>query len=200
MSTSVRGVQNSTDAEAKLAELIDIKADSIEDVALGDIFIAGIPFGKLLENAIENSKEAKEKAEQIEETTQTDDESSDEEATTLHRPQTRLERVLSDGVDCGERITKSVERSISIAGNFKEWAEKAPAGYVIRGGLRKLLSTAAGESLAWKQVHRAGEKLHELTDGAIEWRKTENNGWILVLRDESYLDRLSNVVSDKRGG
>lgn len=68
---------------------------------------------------------------------------------------------------------------------------------VEREGLKTLLSTVEGETLAWKQVHRACHKLEELTNGEIEFKKTAEYGWILVMRDTEYLTR---VVSAGNGG
>lgn len=65
--------------------------------------------------------------------------------------------------------------------------------------LKLLLEAVGGESLYWKQVHRAGKKVEELTNGAIEFIKTPKNGWVLHLREEND-DFLTRVVSRQEAG
>ncbi|WP_233554044.1 hypothetical protein [Halococcus sp. IIIV-5B] len=82
-------------------------------------------------------------------------------------------------------VTASVERAVSIFDHFEEWSSKAPKGRVITGNLRNLLTTATGESLAWKQVYRACRKLEEWSKGRIAFEKTRRHGWILVEQSSS---------------
>jgi hypothetical protein len=205
---------NPIDSAEQLSELIDIDADSIDEVALEDIWIAGIPLGKLLSKALQHSKEAKETSEDVQETTEsheqaikhlhatTDDGSSDDsvrsadEEPTRYRHETPLERLLDDPQRSGIRITESVSRALSIAGHYKQWSNNRSAGHVIIDGLKDLLSTAMGEPLAWKQVHRACHKLDELTNGKIQFTEHHRHGRILVLEDTSWLSR---VVSEQTG-
>ena len=76
--------------------------------------------------------------------------------------------------------TPSVDRAVAIYQHFREWSSKAKAGRVIRDNLKKLLNTATGESLAWKQVYRACEKLEEYSKGNIEFIQHDRHGWMLV--------------------
>lgn len=120
----------------------------------------------------------------------------DTDETTPQRRETPLERLLADPQNSGIRVTESVNRALSVAGHFKQWANNRQAGRVIIENIKTLLSTAVGEQLSWKQVHRACHKLEELTNGAIEFRNTDRHGRILVMEDPSW---LSNVVSVPRG-
>ena len=76
--------------------------------------------------------------------------------------------------------TPSVDRAVAIYEHFRKWSSKAKAGRVIQENLRKLLNTATGESLAWKQVYRACQKLEEYSKGSIEFIQHDRHGWILV--------------------
>jgi hypothetical protein len=96
MSTDESRDNNPIDSEEQIAELIEIDADSIEDVALEDIWIAEIPLGKLLSKALQNSTEAKERTESHEQaikhlnatTTGSSDASSPNEENTSKSPHT----------------------------------------------------------------------------------------------------------------
>jgi len=98
-------------------------------------------------------------------------------------PIERLARI-EDSPDASSTImadvTPSVERAVVLFDQFRSWSEKAPAGRVIRSGLKRLLSTATDEQLAWKQVYRACRKLEEWSKGAIQFKEHDRHGWILV--------------------
>jgi hypothetical protein len=81
--------------------------------------------------------------------------------------------------------TPSVDRAVAIFQHFGEWSKKAPSGRVIKSNLKNLITTATGESLAWKQVYRACRKLEEWTKGLIEFIQHDRHGWILVQEQPS---------------
>lgn len=129
--------------------------------------------------------------EELEEESSDSNPTSEQEETT---PETPLERVKEDPDSSGVRITASVQRALSIAGHFREWSEKVQAGRVIKGGLKKLVSTAMDEKLSWKQIYRAARKLEELSNGALAFKKNSRHGWMIVLEKP---DLLSRVVSGR---
>ena len=77
-------------------------------------------------------------------------------------------------------MTASVERAKAIFTHFRQWASKTPTGYVVKDNLKRLLETATGESLAWKQVYRACRTLEKFTKGAIRFEKHQRHGWMLI--------------------
>jgi hypothetical protein len=81
--------------------------------------------------------------------------------------------------------TPSVDRAVAIFQHFGEWSKKAPSGRVIKSNLKNLITTATGESLAWKQVYRACRKLEEWSKGAIQFIQHDRHGWILVQEQPS---------------
>ena len=81
--------------------------------------------------------------------------------------------------------TPSVDRAVAIFEHFGEWSKKAPSGRVIKSNLRNLITTATGESLAWKQVYRACRKLEEWSKGVIQFIQHDRHGWILVQEQPS---------------
>ena len=85
----------------------------------------------------------------------------------------------------GVQVGPSVTRAAAIMSHWDQWSSKAPKGRVITGNLRNLLTTATGESLAWKQVYRACRKLEEWSKGRITFQKTRRHGWILVEQSSS---------------
>jgi hypothetical protein len=119
---------------------------------------------------------------------------------TVHRPETDLERLLDDPDRSGIRITESVSRALTIAGQFERWADTVSAGRVITEDLKTLVNTALDESLSWKQIHRACHKLEELTNGYIEFRTDQRHGRVLVMEQTDWLSSLSRVVSEGRAG
>ncbi len=84
-------------------------------------------------------------------------------------------------------VTASVNRATSIFEHFDQWAEKAPAGRVIKSNLKTLLETATGEALAWRQVYRACRKLEEWSKGTIEFVRHDRHGWMLIQEQPSSL-------------
>jgi len=106
-----------------------------------------------------------------------DENSSDESERML--PIERLAQFGKDHVAVAN-ITASVERAKAIFQHFQQWSSKTPSGYVVKGNLKSLLETATGESLYWKQIHRACEKLEQWSKGMISFEKTRRHGWILV--------------------
>jgi hypothetical protein len=119
---------------------------------------------------------------------------------TIYRPETDLERLLDNPARSGIRITESVSRALTIAGQFERWADTVSAGRVITEDLKTLVNTALDDTLSWKQVHRACHKLEELTNGHIEFRKDQRHGRVLVMEETGWLSSLSRVVSEGQAG
>lgn len=114
-----------------------------------------------------------------------------------HDTLTPIERVLDDPKSSGIRLTKSVDRALTILTHFPDWASKTVDGRVIAPSdtsLLKMMNTARVENLCWKQVHRACEKLEELSDGMVEWVNDQDAGRCLKIKDENQ-ELLTNVVS-----
>jgi Skp family chaperone for outer membrane proteins len=106
----------------------------------------------------------------------------DTDETTMQRTDmTPIERVSEMNVeDTGIDVTPSIERAVSIFDHWREWSNKTPKGRVLKSGLKNLLRTATGESLAWRQVYRAAEALEELSKGRIEFIDHRKHGKMLV--------------------
>ena len=94
--------------------------------------------------------------------------------------------------DTGIEMTPSIERAVTIFDHWHEWSEKTPKGRVLKDGLKTLLRTATGESLAWRQVYRAAEALEELSKGRIEFTDHKRHGKMLI---ESQPARSGNCQS-----
>jgi uncharacterized membrane protein YccC len=120
--------------------------------------------------------------------------------TPLYRPETPIERLFDDPDTSGIRITESVSRALTVAGHFDQWSQRVQGKQVITQNIRTMVNTALGESLSWKQVHRACHKLEELTNGIIEFRNSDRHGRMLVLEKTSWLSELSRVVSEGNRG
>jgi hypothetical protein len=201
MNTNASGTDNPIDG-AQIAELLEVKADSLEEVTLGDIWIAGIPLGKLLGNALENTKENRK---HIEAASSSDDGpgSSNGETTTQNDDSdetTPIEKLAAADDDetpfLGGTPGPSVTRALSIYEHFRQWAgSKCMAGWTITENLRKLLSTATGESLAWKQVYRACRKLEEWSQGEIQFKQTDRHGWMLVTENKRIVQRRASSAN-----
>ena len=153
---------------------------------------------ELEEYRAENEHDKATIRQQVTEVEQTDgtatDESDDSNAQSDSMG-TPMEQVLRAG-DAGVlgHVTASVERAITMAEHFSQWAGKAPNGLVIKDNLKTLLETATGERFAWNQVYRAAEALEDGTNGAIEFKKHRRFGWILV-GDPQVVTNLSQASS-----
>ena len=132
---------------------------------------------------------------EVEQTDSSADAGSDESDAQSDSMGTPMEQVLRAG-DAGVlgHVTASVERAITMAEHFSQWAGKAPNGLVIKDNLKTLLETATGERFAWNQVYRAAEALEDATNGAIEFTKHRRFGWILVA-DPQVVEKLSRASS-----
>lgn len=80
----------------------------------------------------------------------------------------------------GVQVGPSVTRAAAIMSNWETWSKQAPKGRTIRDGLKQLIETATGESLAWKQVYRACRKVEQLTKGKIVLARTKRHGNVLL--------------------
>ena len=132
---------------------------------------------------------------EVEQTDSSADAGSDDSDAKSDSMGTPMEQVLRAG-DAGVlgHVTTSVERAITMAEHFSQWAGKAPNGLVIKDNLKTLLETATGERFAWNQVYRAAEALEDATNGAIEFTKHRRFGWILV-GDPQVVTKLSRASS-----
>ena len=132
---------------------------------------------------------------EVEQTDSSADAESDDSDAKSDSMGTPMEQVLRAG-DAGVlgHVTASVERAITMAEHFGQWAGKAPNGLVIKDNLKTLLETATDERFAWNQVYRAAEALEDATNGAIEFTKHRRFGWILV-GDPQVVRKLSQASS-----
>lgn len=169
----------------KLSDRIQEKTDRIDNLE------------SELENQSQNISGAFSKLSAIDDRIE-DASSEDEEEPeyVIQSQDTPLERLLDDPESSGIRPTESVDRAMTIAGHFKEWGKKSRGGRVIKDRLKSYLNTAKEEELSWKQVHRAGHKLEELTDGKIQFKNHSRHGWMLVEKDPDY---MTNVVRAAKG-
>lgn len=115
-------------------------------------------------------------------------ESEDEETGRDLLPMERLIQLGESAVTAN--VTASVRRAKAIFTHFQSWASKAPSGYIVKDNLKRLLETATGESLAWKQVYRACRTLEKFTKGRIRFKKTRRHGWMVVAES---LERMSSA-------
>lgn len=164
----------------KMGTEVEVQSDS-ENPGLEDIWLAGQPLGKIVESNRKTAKSAEKQARtagsSASEPTGNDGETGSEDDET-----TTLDRIADDDTEnpAGVQIGPSVERAAAVMKNWENWSKKAPKGRNIRDGLKTLLETATGESLAWRQVYRACKKVEQLTKGKIVFTKTEKHGWMLL--------------------
>jgi hypothetical protein len=177
-------------------ELIEVRTDD-EDPTLEDVWIAGLPFGNIIdaiETKVSGLSEVEERIDDLEARASSqpaESAESDEQDGSI----TPMERVLRAG-EAGVlgHVTASVKRAKAIAEHFGQWAKKGSKNeLVVRENLRTLLRTATGEDLAWKQVYRAGHALAKLSKGAIAFKKTRKYGWILVAQPDDH--RLRSLLA-----
>jgi hypothetical protein len=156
----------------------EVEVRSTEDnPALTDVWLAGIPMGKLLDKALRNSRESG---------SSPSESTNDGEETQSRDDTTTLERIADDDTEnpAGIQIGPSIDRAAAVMENWQNWSKKAPKGRNIRDGLKTLLETATGETLAWRQVYRAGKKVEQLTKGKIVFLKHKKHGWMLLQPNE----------------
>jgi len=167
--------RNSTAAEP------DTQRDSNRTVStLTDIEIGDVPVGVLLSKALENAKDAQEGVASLKESEPTQDDRHQE-----REPQSPIQAYSLMEQQGALDVGKSVERAVEIYRHFRQWGQKAPAGTVIRDGLRNLLSAAVGERLSWKQVYRSCRALERESGGTIEFTKKDRQGWVLIAQDDA---------------
>jgi predicted nucleic acid-binding Zn-ribbon protein len=112
---------------------------------------------------------------------------------------TELERMELLGVEevlDANQGGKTAERALTIANHLEEWGQKTPKGLVIRcsdHNLRHLLGAERNETLAWKQVHRACQKVVAGAEGAVAFLDTDRHGRVLCLHEDTGLyERIAN--------
>jgi hypothetical protein len=164
----------------ELTEFIDIQSDD-DNPAVEDIWIAGQPFGKIINSNRETAKSAEEQA-RAARSSDAEPTGNDAENGSGDNEITTLERIADDDQDnpAGVRVTPSVTRAASVMKHWFDWSKKARKGRNIKGGLKKLIETATGESLAWRQVYRACKRVESLTKGKIVFFKHDRHGWMLL--------------------
>jgi hypothetical protein len=178
--------------DEELDNLIDIRSDS-ETPAVEDIWIAGQPFGKIVNGNRETAKSAEKQARVAgssnSESTGNDGENGSDDGLL---PIERLLRGEDEDWYAG-MATESVDRAKELFRHFEDWSSKTPKGRVIKtsGGkrgtfsLKDLLNAVLDEpTISWKQVYRACEKLDEWTKGAIEFIDHGRHGKILVMNGD----------------
>lgn len=172
--------------------LVEVRTDAEDEdeqnhsPTLEDVWIAGQPLGKIINNI-------QAKVNQDRESAQTD------ESAPRADSMTPMEQVIHAGEEgVVFDVTASVRRAKAIATHFRQWATKTPNGLVIKDGLKTLVETATGEHLFWKQIERAGHALEKLTKGAIQFTKTRRHGWTLVAQP-AFVTQLGRASSANGG-
>lgn len=103
------------------------------------------------------------------------------ETTIQDADMTPIERLSKmEAEDTGIDVTPSIERAVTIFDHWDEWSDKTPKGRVLKNDLKKLLRTATGEKLAWRQAYRAAEALEELSKGQIQFINHSRHGKMLI--------------------
>lgn len=166
--------------DEELGTLIDVRSES-ENPGVEDIWIAGQPFGKIIEGNRKLANSAQKDANEAGSSTD-DPKGKTAESGSQNDETTTLERIADEDKEnpAGVQIGPSVNRAATIMKNWWNWAKKAPKGRNIRDGLKTLIETATGESLAWRQVYRACKKVEQLTKGKIVFIKKKKHGWMLL--------------------
>lgn len=144
-------------------------------------------FGNYREAVSKKFDSVKNEIQQVRESESSDHNPKGEnDETTTQNGETTLERIADDNQDdpAGVQIGPSVDRAAAVMRNWEHWSNKAPKGRNIREGLKTLLETATGETLAWRQVYRACKKIEQLTKGKIVFTKTNKHGWMLLQPNE----------------
>lgn len=165
--------------DEELGNLIDVRSDS-ENPGVEDIWIAGQPFGKIIEGNRKLANSAQKDARAAGSSDSEPTGNGGENGST--NDETTLERIADDEQDnpAGVQIGPSVDRAAQIMKHWFDWSDKGRDNRNIRSGLRKLLETATGEQLVWRQVYRACRKVEELTKGKIVFFKDDRHGWMLL--------------------
>jgi myosin heavy subunit len=142
-----------------------------------------------------------EQVEEIEKTKSSDANPTPEASESANRkPLTPIERLSrGDRADIAEQVTPSVKRALTLFENLPKWGTSTPKGITLRPAdkPKDLLEAATGESLAWQQYYRAAEALESLSKGAVTFFDHQKHGKMLVLHDDSDVQRrLSETTAD----
>lgn len=89
----------------------------------------------------------------------------------------------------------TTKRAVEIYKNFQEWSQKTMKGLVLgtqTDNLRKLLEAKLDEKLHPQQVHRAMEKLGELSN-KIKYRDNNRKGKLLILENPQNKKHATNT-------
>ncbi len=113
-----------------------------------------------------------------------------EEETGSQSSQTPLERICALPEHIAEReLTANQERARFIATDVRDYAEKAPAGFVIDSRtVKKVIAAAEGKRPHTQTVARVMEFLADLGQGGVELIK--RRGKKLIAMDPEIADRL----------
>lgn len=152
-----------------------------KNVGLEEVWVDGQPVGKIIESNRKTAKEAEKMAQEAGSSTD-DPKGKTAESGSQNDETTTLERIADEDEEnpAGVQIGPSVNRAATIMKNWRNWSKKAPKGRNIRDGLKTLLETATGETLAWRQVYRACKKVEQLTKGKLVFIKKKKHGWMLL--------------------
>jgi uncharacterized coiled-coil protein SlyX len=145
----------------------------------------------------QRTTEAEESLESLEATESADANPSPDADRTPLTPIERLHKGNRD--DVAQHVTPSVERAVTLFENLPKWGTSTPKGDTLKPAdkPKDLLEAATGESLAWQQYYRAAEALESLSKGAVTFFDHKRYGKMLVLHDDSDVQRrLSETTAD----
>lgn len=176
--------------DEEFGTLIDVRSDS-ENPGVEDIWIAGQPFGKIIEGnrKLANSAQKDARAAGSSDSEPTDNGGENGSGDGLLPIQRLLRGENRDDWYVG-KATESVERAKELFRHFEDWSSKTPKGRVVKtsGGkrgtstLKNLLNAVLdGPEISWKQVYRCCRKLEEWTKGTIQFKDHGRHGKILVM-------------------
>ena len=189
---------------AALQEIIDIKADSLDDADIDDIWIAGFPLGKLVDSANTRSRRNNAKIEEIESNGAEDGGSSDAEGgvndgeTSGQRRKSGIEQVcgLPDEM-ARKQLTKNIQRARYIALRIKSFGQRGAYDgiYLKSDQIRRILDDY-DDSGHTETVSRVMSVLEEFADGESVSSKILD-GTKHILFDSDLAERLSQIVPEE---
>lgn len=176
----------------RIGGVVEVRGSDPDSAALEDVWIAGQPLGKIIESNRKTADEANKKASASGSSvdnpqgSDTEDGSNQDDILPIERL-SKLQEASEGDTDhpALKGNSASLKRAITIFDHFGEWSKKTPKGHVIKSNLKSLLNTATGESLAWRQVYRAAEKLAEWSKESITFKQHRKHGWMLIREQSS---------------
>lgn len=181
-------------------ELIEVKSEG-DTSGLMDIWIAGIPLGSILQKTTENVDSAQTRIDELEEATTTND--APEVGTTnieFHDSETPLERICGLPEHIVDReLTANQERARFIARDVQDYAEKAPAGFIIDSQtIKKVITAAESKKPHTQTVARVMDFLADLGKEDVDLKKRRGKKFVVVDPEaaERYHSRCDRGNSD----